>query len=195
MDIVFWERRRKWHWQMTQEMLWLILQLLVHMFMFVMFTTHVVWLIKMKEMKFKFSWEPLEIKKLPKKQAKLILSRTGTVLGKPEARSRKSDEEDDIRLFRNILISWPSSTYQIGCFFTHCVNGPWPPLPLGFTRSCCGFFDINFKKCVNVCRDKIWYISAKICGKNVKCTLKLWQYNPGKYVLCQFYVVKRPPEL
>ena len=83
--------------------------------------------------------------------------------------------------------------YQIGCFFTHCVNGPWPPPPF-FIRSCCGFFDINVKKCVNVCRDKIWYISAKICGQNVKCTLKLWQYNPGKYVLCQFYVVKRPPE-
>ena len=52
------------------------------------------------------------------------------------------------------------------------VNGPWPPL-LGFTQSCCGFFDINVKKCVNVSRDKIWHNSAKICGQNVKFTLKL----------------------
>ena len=54
-------------------------------------------------------------------------------------------------------------------FFTHCVNGPWPPL--GFTQSCCGFFDMNIKKCVNVCCDKIQHNSEKICGKNTfnKC--------------------------
>ena len=77
--------------------------------------------------------------------------------------------------------------HQIGCFFTHCVNGPWPPPPR-FTQSCCGFFDINVKKCVNVCRDKIWHNSAKICGQNVKFTLKLWQFYPWKYffvsILC-----------
>ena len=51
-------------------------------------------------------------------------------------------------------------------FFTHCVNSP-----LGFTQSCCGFFDMNIKKCVNVCCDKIQHNSAKICGKNTlnKC--------------------------
>ena len=37
---------------------------------------------------------------------------------------------------------------QIGCFF--------------YT-----FFDMNVKKCVNVCRDKIWHNSAKSCGQNV----------------------------
>ena len=31
--------------------------------------------------------------------------------------------------------------YQIGCFFTHCVNGPWPIVPpLDFTQSCCELF-------------------------------------------------------
>ena len=78
--------------------------------------------------------------------------------------------------------------YQIRCFFTHCVNGPWPPPSPRFTQSCCEFFDINVKKCVNVCRDKIWHNSAKICGQNVKFTLKLWQFYPWKYffvpILC-----------
>ena len=82
----------------------------------------------MKEMKFKFCSEPLEIKKLPKKQAKLILGRTGTVLGMPEARPRKRDEEDDIRLFRNILISWPSST-NLDVFYTLCKRPLTPPPP------------------------------------------------------------------
>ena len=62
---------------------------------------------------------------------------------------------------------------QIGCFFT---------------QSCCGYFDMNVKKCVNVCLDKIWRNSAKICGQNVKFTLKLWQFYPWKYffvsILC-----------
>ena len=65
---------------------------------------------------------------------------------------------------------------------------------LGFTRTCCGFLDINVKKCVNVCRDKIWQNSAKICRQNVKFILKLWQFYPSKNKLCQFYVVKRSPE-
>ena len=50
--------------------------------------------------------------------------------------------------------------YQIGFFFTHCVNGPCPPPPLGFTRSCCGFFWQIVEECVNVCRDIIWQNSA-----------------------------------
>ena len=29
---------------------------------------------------------------------------------------------------------WEAILHQIGCFFTPCVNGPWPP-PLGFTQS------------------------------------------------------------
>ena len=37
--------------------------------------------------------------------------------------------------------------YQNWCFFTHCVNGPWPPPPRGFTQSCCWFFDMTVKKC------------------------------------------------
>ena len=37
-------------------------------------------------------------------------------------------------------------------FYTLCKR-PLTPPPLVFTRSCCGFFDINFKKCVNVCRN------------------------------------------
>ena len=72
-------------------------------------------------------------------------------------------------------------------FYTLCKR-PLTPPPLGFTRSCCGFFDINVKKCVNVCRDKIWHNIAKICGQNVKFTLKLWQFYPWKYffvsILC-----------
>ena len=100
---------------------------------------------------------------------------------------------------------------QNGWIFTHCVNGPWPP-PLGFTRSCCDFFDMNVKKCVNVRLDKIWRNSAKICGQNVKFTLKLWQFYPWKYffvpILCcqkasriiqirniNFYTWVRPPPL
>ena len=109
-------------------------------------------------------------------------------------------------------ISWKREAvlYQIGWFFTHCVNGPWPPPPLGFTQSCCRFFDMNVKKCVNVCRDKIWHNSAEICGQNVKFTLKLWQFYPWKYffvpILCcqkasriiqirniNFYTWGRPP--
>ena len=99
---------------------------------------------------------------------------------------------------------------QNGWIFTHCVNGPCPPPPLGFTRSCCDFFDMNVKKCVNVRLDKIWRNSAKICGQNVKFTLKLWQFYPWKYffvpILCcqkasriiqirniNFYTWVRPP--
>ena len=63
--------------------------------------------------------------------------------------------------------------------YTLCKRPLTPPL--GFTQSCCEFFDINVKKCVNVCRDKIWHNSAKICGQNVKFTLKLWQFYPWKY--------------
>ena len=56
---------------------------------------------------------------------------------------------------------------QIGCFFTHCVNGPWPPLPR-FTQSCCGFFDINVKKCVNCMWPKQGchgYVNLRVCSE------------------------------
>ena len=69
---------------------------------------------------------------------------------------------------------------------------------------------MNVKKCVNVRLDKIWRNSAKICGQNVKFTLKLWQFYPWKYffvpILCcqkasriiqirniNFYTWVRPP--
>ena len=83
-------------------------------------------------------------------------------------------------------------------FVTHCVNSPWPPppLPLGFTQSCCGFVDMTVKKCVNVCRENFSHNSVKLCEENVKSTLKLWQFYPSKFFfVCKFYVVRWPPEL
>ena len=56
-------------------------------------------------------------------------------------------------------------------FYTLCKR-PLTPPPR-FTRSCCGFFDINFNKCVNVFRDKILYNSAKICGNKCQMYLKI----------------------
>ena len=55
------------------------------------------------------------------------------------------------------------------------------------TQSCCGFFDMNVKKCVNVRLDKIWRNSAKICGQNVKFTLKFypWKYFFVPILCCQ----------
>ena len=66
-------------------------------------------------------------------------------------------------------------------FYTLCKRPLTPPPPLGFTQSCCGFFDMTVKKCVNVCRDKIPHNSAKICEENVKFTLKLRQFYPSKF--------------
>ena len=74
-------------------------------------------------------------------------------------------EEGDVRdvelqCIRKVLLR-EAILYQNGCFFT----------PLGFTQSCCGFFDMIVKKCINVCRDKIPHDSAtsddhKLCTIN-----------------------------
>ena len=48
----------------------------------------------------------------------------------------------------------PSST-KSDVFYTLCKRPLTPPPLLVFTQSCCGFFDMNVKKCVNVCCDKI----------------------------------------
>ena len=77
-------------------------------------------------------------------------------------------------------------------FYILCKQPLTPPPPLGFTRSCCGFSDINVKKCVYLCRDKILHNSAKICGQNVKFTLKLWQFWRRRNFL--IFWLKRPPE-
>ena len=60
----------------------------------------------------------------------------------------------------NFPFGKPSAT-KSDVFYTLCKR-PLTPYPLGFTQSCCEFFDINVKKCVNVCCNKIWHITAKI---------------------------------
>ena len=76
-------------------------------------------------------------------------------------------------------------------FYTLGKRPLTPPPPLGFTRSCCDFFDMNVKKCVNVRLDKIWRNSAKICGQNVKFTLKLWQFYPWKFFFCANFILSK----
>ena len=76
-------------------------------------------------------------------------------------------------------------------FYTLCKR-PLTPPPLGFTRSCCGFFWQTVKKCVNIWRDIVWQNSAFIGGENFIFTLKLWQFYPHFVTILlfksQFYV-------
>ena len=53
---------------------------------------------------------------------------------------------------------WMYSTWNIPQVQTPHTSGCPPPLREAILCQIrCGFFDINVKKCVNVCRDKIWH--------------------------------------
>ena len=64
--------------------------------------------------------------------------------------------------------------YQIGCFL-HIVKTALDPPPLGLTQSCCGFFDMNVKKFVNVCCNKI--SAGHVCKAKSYCHLFLFTWN------------------
>ena len=58
------------------------------------------------------------------------------------------------------ILAWGSHRLPNWMFFYTLCKRPLTPPPLGFTRSCCGFFWQIVEECVNVCRNIIWQNSA-----------------------------------